>query len=114
MENINVGEAKSRFSELISRAAGGERFLIKRRDKPVAVLIGVSELERLEKSSRAARKLALALGQSQELLAEIDEGKVHPVMAAFGLWQDEPDLEELTAEIYANRRRQGSRAGVEA
>ena len=59
MENINVGEAKSRLSELISRAAGGERFLIRRRDRPVAALIGVSELERLERSSRAARKLAL-------------------------------------------------------
>ena len=113
MENISVGEAKSRFSELISRAAGGERFLIQRRDRPVAALIGVSELERLEKSSRAARKLALALGQSEELLAEIDKGAAHPAMAAFGLWQEEDDLEGLTAEIYSNRRRQGSGVGVE-
>jgi prevent-host-death family protein len=113
MKDVNVGEAKSRFSELISRAAGGERFVIRRRDRPVAALIGVSELQRLEKSSAAARKLALALGQSEELVAEIDEGEAHPAMAAFGLWQDEDDLEGLTGEIYANRRRQGSRPGVQ-
>ena len=32
METINVAEAKSRFSELISRAGNGERFLIQRRE----------------------------------------------------------------------------------
>ena len=60
METINVAEAKSRFSELISRAATGERFIIQRRERPVAALIGAAELERLE---RAARRLALVLGQ---------------------------------------------------
>lgn len=112
MEDVNVGEAKSRSSELISRAAGGERFVIRRRDRPVAALIGVSELRRLEKSSAAARKLALALGQSEELVTEIDEGETHPAMAAFGLREFEDDLETLTGEIYVNRRGQGSRPGV--
>ena len=113
MENISVGEAKSRFSELISRATGGERFLIQRRSRPVAVLIGASELERLERLSEVTDQLALALGQDPELLRRIAEGKAHPVMAAFGLWRDEEDLATLTDEIYANRRRQGSRDGVE-
>jgi antitoxin (DNA-binding transcriptional repressor) of toxin-antitoxin stability system len=35
MEGINVAEAKSRFSELVSRAASGERFLIRRRERPL-------------------------------------------------------------------------------
>jgi len=61
MQTISVGEAKSRFSELISRTAAGERFLIQRRQRPVAVLISAPELERLERASRAARRLALAL-----------------------------------------------------
>lgn len=112
MRAVNVGEAKSRFSELISRAAGGERFVIRRRGRPVAALIGVSELQRLEKSSAAARKHALPLGQSEDLVAEIDEGEAHPAMAAFGLWQDEDGLEGLTDEIYANRRMQGGSPGV--
>jgi prevent-host-death family protein len=113
MENVSVGEAKSRFSELISRATGGERFLIQRRSRPIAVLIGVSELERLERMSQAADQLALALGQDPELLERIKAGEAHPIMAAFGLWRDEQDLATLTDEIYANRRLQGSRNGIE-
>jgi prevent-host-death family protein len=113
MENVSVGEAKSRFSELISRATGGERFLIQRRSRPVAVLIGASELERLERLAEVTDQLALALGQDPELLKRIAAGEAHPVMAAFGLWRDEKDLATLTDEIYANRRRQGARDGVE-
>jgi hypothetical protein len=30
----------------------------------------------------------------------------HPIMAAFGLWKDEADLDDLADRIYANRRRQ--------
>ena len=54
----------------------------------------------------AANKLALALGQSRELLAQIEAGQAHPVMAAFGLWADDGDFANLTQEIYANRERQ--------
>ena len=36
----------------------------------------------------------------------------HPIMAAFGLWRDESDLQNLSEEIYANRAQQGSRASV--
>lgn len=113
MNTINVGEAKSRFSELISRAAAGERFLIRRRERPVAVLISATELERLERMSQAASQLALSLGQSAELMKQIEEEKIHPAMAAFGLWQDEPELTTLDDEIYSNRQRQASRAEVQ-
>lgn len=40
MEKINIAEAKSRFSELVSRSAAGEKFIIKRRERPVAAMIG--------------------------------------------------------------------------
>ena len=36
----------------------------------------------------------------------------HPIMAAFGLWRDVSDFQNLSDEIYANRVRQGSRTGV--
>ena len=91
MNDINVGEARRRLSELISRAAAGERFLIRRRERPMVVLIGMVELERLERRYEAASRLALSLGQSAELIKQIEEGKVHPAMAAFGLWRDEPE-----------------------
>ncbi|MEI8306498.1 MAG: type II toxin-antitoxin system Phd/YefM family antitoxin [Chloroflexales bacterium] len=38
METINIAEAKSRLSELLSRVLAGERFPIQRRERPVAVL----------------------------------------------------------------------------
>jgi prevent-host-death family protein len=103
MEKINVAEAKSRFSELISRAATGERFIIQRRERPVAALIGTTELERLERTSHAARRLAFALGQGEAILDKIERRELHPAMAAYGLWRDETDLAELTDEIAAER-----------
>ena len=109
MKTINISEAKSRFSEYLSRAASGERFMIVRRERPVAALIGAEELDRLERSTEITRRLAQALGQSAELLAKIDAGKVHPAMAAFGLWKDEEDLDDLEAQIIRNRRRKSSR-----
>jgi prevent-host-death family protein len=109
METINVAEAKSRFSELISRAATGERFIIQRRERPVAALIGATELERLERTSRAARRLALALGQGEAILAQVEQHELHPAMAAFGLWRDEPDLMDLAKEIADERLKPSNR-----
>ena len=91
MNVISASEARRRLSELISRAAAGERFLIRRRERPMAVLIGTAELEQLERRYEAASRLALSLGQSAELIKQIEEGKVHPAMVAFGLWRDEPE-----------------------
>lgn len=103
MENINIAEAKSRFSELVSRSAAGEKFIIKRRERPVAAMIGFDELDRLERAAYSARRLAELLGQKEELLDKIEKGEAHPVMAAFGLWEDEPDLADLDSEIINNR-----------
>ena len=114
METINVAEAKSRLSELLSRVTAGERFLIQRRERPVAVLIGADELERLERSSRVARRLAAALGQDEALLEQIERGEVHPAMAAFGLWRDDPDLDDLADRIAANRASQVGPPGPRA
>jgi prevent-host-death family protein len=113
MEKINVAEAKSRFSELISRASTGERFIIQRRERPVAALIGTTELERLERTSRAARRLALALGQGEAILDKIDRRELHPVMAAYGLWRDESDLADLADEIGAERLKPPIRPNID-
>ena len=112
MEAVSIGEAKSRFSELVSRATAGERFLIRRRNRPVAALIGSAELERLERLSAVASRLAVVLGQDPKLLEEVEAERVHPAMAAFGLWRDQEELNTLADEIAANRQRQTSRAGV--
>ena len=112
MEPISVAEAKSRFSELISRASSGERFVIQRRERPVAALISVDELERLERNSKAIYQLVRALGQSEDIIRRVEAGELHPVMLAFGLGRDDPMWETLTEEIYANRLTQPSRPEV--
>jgi prevent-host-death family protein len=110
---INIAEAKSRFSELLSRVGAGERFLIQRRERPIAVLIAAEELERLERTSRAARQLAAAIGQDAALLDETERGTVHPAMAAFGLWRDERELDDLAERILADRAGQPPRPAPE-
>ena len=103
---ITISEAKRHFSEYIFRAASGERFVIMRRDGPLAAIISARELQVLEHSAETTFRLAQALGQSPKLLEEIEAGTVHPVMAAFGLWKHEEDLEGLEAQVI-NYRQQG-------
>jgi prevent-host-death family protein len=109
MEKFNVAEAKSRFSELISRASSGERIIIQRREHAVAALIGTAELERLERLSNTVRWLAHALGQDESLLDKVSRHELHPAMAAFGLWRDDTDLENLEVDIIADRQKIVSR-----
>jgi prevent-host-death family protein len=47
MEKINIADAKSRFSELLSRASAGDRFIIQRREKPLAALISIEALDQM-------------------------------------------------------------------
>lgn len=109
MTTINIAEAKSNFSELVSRTAAGERFVIQRRGRAVAALVNPVELERLERIASMAHRLAFALGQNAELLQLVEKREVHPAMAAFGLWRDE-EFETLTDEIYTNREIQSKPA----
>jgi prevent-host-death family protein len=107
VEVVSVTKARSQLSELVSRANSGERVLITRRGQPVAFVIGVDELDRLEQaaglgqpisvvqtgvepnSAAWARHLALSLGQDPDLLTQIERGEVHPAMAAYGLWRED-------------------------
>ena len=113
MLKVSVSDAKSHFSEFLFRAASGERFVILRRERPLAAIIGFGELARLERSAEIARRLAQTLGQSPKLLEGIESGKVHPAMAAYGLWKDEEDLAELEGTVKQNRQRSSSRPKVE-
>ncbi|MFZ5810001.1 MAG: type II toxin-antitoxin system prevent-host-death family antitoxin [Chloroflexota bacterium] len=113
MEAIRMAEAKARFSDLISQVAAGRRFVIRRRDRDVAVLINPAELERLERAGQIARRLALALGQNETVLDKIERRQLHPAMAAFGLWRDDPDLQELADEIANEREQSTPRPGVD-
>ncbi|MCG8350647.1 MAG: type II toxin-antitoxin system Phd/YefM family antitoxin [Chloroflexales bacterium] len=109
METINVADAKSRLSELLSCVTAGERFLIQRRERTVAVLIGADELDRLERNARAARRLAAMPGQDEALLEAIGQDAVHLAMAVFGLWRDDPETTDLAERLVANRASQPAR-----
>jgi antitoxin (DNA-binding transcriptional repressor) of toxin-antitoxin stability system len=106
MMNINIVEAKSGFSELVSRTAAGERFVIRRRGKAVAAMINPIELERLERAAQLSQRLALALGQDSALLEKVERRELHPAMAAFGLWKD-IEFDALDNEIRASREQAG-------
>jgi prevent-host-death family protein len=112
METINIADAKSRFSELVSRASSGERFVIRRRERTVAVLVSPAEFFRLERAAQAAYQLALALGQDPATLEQIERSQLHPAMAAFGLWRNQDDLELLSDQIDAARKSAGSRPAM--
>jgi prevent-host-death family protein len=89
---------KARLSEFIGRVAyGRERLLVLRRGKPVAALVSVEDLRRLEALDSAATAAASSPGDAARGPA------VHPIMRAFGGWADRDDLDELLAEIYADR-----------
>ena len=111
--NISVGDAKAKFSELISRAAAGERFVIRRRDKPVAAIIGTDDLERLDGRQKAAAAIARKLGHKTSVIRDIELGKVHPLLALYGTWENQPEWDEIAKLIYRNRRRKSKRPVVE-
>ncbi len=68
-KKIGVAEAKKGFSEIISRIVyKGERFVLERKGKPMAAIVSIKDLERLEEVH----------GE------EIKKG----LLAAIGAWQD--------------------------
>ncbi|RUM94452.1 MAG: hypothetical protein DSZ28_03135 [Thiothrix sp.] len=57
--NVNIHEAKTRLSELLTRAEAGETVVIARRNKPIAKLVPISP----EEAAHEPRPLGLAKGQ---------------------------------------------------
>ena len=90
MENErSVADAKKHLSELMGRVAyNQERFLILRRGKPMAALVSIEDLARLEKDPAAPRGLLAAVGA----LADFDE------------------LDEMIKDIYLQREQAKDRA----
>ena len=86
-KKVRVTEAKAQLSALMARVGyGGERFIIERWGKPLAALVGVEDLERLEEQAAATSRPLGAL-------------------ALLGAWSEaeEQDLDMVLEEIYADR-----------
>ena len=87
--SLNMVEIKACLSELINRVISKrERLIVLRRGKPVAALISIQDLRRLE---------------ALDTIANPQDKNSHPIMRAFGGWADRTDLDELITEIYASR-----------
>jgi prevent-host-death family protein len=85
-----TAEVKARLSEFLGRVRHGrERIIISRRGKPIAALISMDDLHRLENIER-------------EKKYQIRETE-HPIMRAFGGWADRNDLDALVEDIYTER-----------
>jgi prevent-host-death family protein len=88
--SVDTSQVKAQLSEFIGRVAfGHERVLVLRRGKPVAALVTVEDLRRLE-----------ALDQAQTA----DERPAqHPIMKVYGRWAGPDDWDAVLEEIYADR-----------
>ena len=84
-KKVSVAEAKREFSEIVSRVSlRGERFIIERRGKPMAVLVSVEDMRTLELASK--------------------EKKRNGLLAAVGAWADYSKLDNLVQHIYEARQ----------
>ena len=90
MLNISIAEAKSKFSEIIARTIyAGERFIVRQRGKPVAAIVGIDDLKKIQ------------LTNSSE-----DTGTL---LAAAEAWADFKDLDRVIEDIYRSRRKSTDR-----
>ena len=88
-KRVTAAQAKAQLSALVAEAAyGGRRVLIERRGKPVAALVSVADLERLEQG-------------------EATSERPHGALALVGAWREVGDenLDALIDEIYTRRRK---------
>jgi prevent-host-death family protein len=109
---VTITRAKQDLDDLVKRAASGERIIIQQSGQAAAVLISADELERLEQPKHNTIEAARSLGQDEDLLQRIQDGELHPAMAAFGLWKDDNAFDDLEEQIYTNRKNQDGRATV--
>lgn len=87
-EKIRATEAKAHLSALMARVGyGGERFIIERRGKPLAALVGVEDLERLEGDREDASSCPMGVLALIGVLGEAD-GR---------------EIDAMLDEIYADR-----------
>jgi len=92
-KRISAAQAKAQFSALVALVAyGGEHYVIERRGKPLAALVSVDDLERLEQGRATSARPQGAL-------------------AIVGAWRevDDHDLDSLVADIYSECARDTGR-----
>ena len=88
-DKVSAAQAKAQLSALVAEVAyGGKRFIIERRGKPLAALVSLADLKRLEQDrARALRPLG--------------------ALALVGAWAElgNEEIDALVAHIYAEREK---------
>ena len=93
-KRVSAAKAKAHLSDLIAEVAfGGEHYIIERRGRPLAALVSVSDLERLEAGRARPTRPAGAL-------------------ALVGAWRDVDDqeMDSLVNALYERRARDTGRS----
>ena len=88
-ERVSAAKAKAQLSTLMAEVAyGGKRFIIERRGKPLAALVSVAELERLELDRAISEQPMGAL-------------------ALVGAWRElgDAEIDQFISDIYAAREK---------
>jgi len=88
-EKVSAAKAKAQLSALMAEVAyGGKHFIIERRGKPLAALVSVEDLERLEQGQVASVRPDWAL-------------------SLVGAWREvgDEEIDALVAHIYAEREK---------
>jgi prevent-host-death family protein len=92
-KRISAAQAKAQLSALVGRVAyRGEHYVIERRGKPLAALVSVDDLERLEQGCATSAR-------PQGALAIVDACRE----------VDDQDLDALVADIHSERARDSGR-----
>jgi prevent-host-death family protein len=68
--HVNIGEAKTRLSELVAAVKAGEKVCIDKAGEPQVLLVSVEEQEQLIRELRAARRVR-AIGAWRERYKDI-------------------------------------------
>jgi prevent-host-death family protein len=63
--HVNIGEAKTRLSELVAAALRGEEVVLQKAGEPKVRLVAIPEALELEREARAAKRAA-AIGFARE------------------------------------------------
>ena len=85
MESIAIGEIKSHLSEYIARSSyNHDRFIITKRNKPVAALVNIDDLQVIEQCSERAG-----------------------LAAVIGKWENFNEVEDAIGSIRELRKKEG-------
>lgn len=81
MRVVTPTDLRKRLGEILDAASAGERFLIERDRKPLAVLVSVEAGQRLDEAAKTFRERRLAaLDRLEEIALRI--GEEHPPRAS--------------------------------